>query len=376
MAFNPERKKTILVVDDLRLNLAIIKSTLSRDYLVKEASNGKQALDIVGSGEPPDLILLDIMMDGMDGYEVCRALKSNEASRDIPVIFLTVMDEAEDEARGFEIGAVDYIFKPIKPSILLARLRTHLALADAIKQLALQNKELIDTARLREDVESITRHDLKSPLGVVIGMPQLMLMQDDLSEGQRENIALILEAGFRMLGMINRSLDMFKMESGNYDFRPWPVDVVAVIREVLTELGPFITSKKLKFDIKVDNQGANENGLIYVMAERLLCHSMFSNLCKNAVESSSEGDTIYITVTPGTAVNVSIDNTGEVPEEIRDRFFEKFVTSGKRGGTGLGTYSALLIAKTHKGSIELDTSVCGRTRVSVILPPLAGNVVS
>ena len=130
---------TILIVDDTPDNLTLMNNLLKDDYKVKVASGGKKALEIVASESPPDLILLDIMMPGMDGYEVCRRLKCNPSTSDIPVIFLTIMSEMEDEKKGLELGAVDYIIKPISPHIVLARIKNHLALKAMSEALKDQN---------------------------------------------------------------------------------------------------------------------------------------------------------------------------------------------------------------------------------------------
>jgi sigma-B regulation protein RsbU (phosphoserine phosphatase) len=127
-------KPVILAVDDTPENLDVVKGILAADYLVKAAINGQMALKIVEKS-PPDLILLDIMMPGMSGYEVCEQLKSNPATRDIPVIFLTAMEQTTDEAKGFDLGAADYITKPVNPPILQARVRTHLALKQSMDEL-------------------------------------------------------------------------------------------------------------------------------------------------------------------------------------------------------------------------------------------------
>lgn len=121
-------KPTILVVDDTPDNLDLMGDLLMDDYKVKVANSGKKALDIIQTGQPPDLILLDIMMPEMDGYDVCTVLKSNEETKNIPVIFLTAKTNIIDEQKGFEIGAVDYITKPISPAIVMARVKTHLDL--------------------------------------------------------------------------------------------------------------------------------------------------------------------------------------------------------------------------------------------------------
>lgn len=136
-------KPTILVVDDTPDNITLLTALLSDQYRNKVATNGQRALKIAFAEPHPDLILLDIMMPDMDGYEVCRQLKANPATASIPVIFLTAKIQDEDEARGFELGAVDYITKPINPPILMARVQTHIALQHARSSLERQN-EILD----------------------------------------------------------------------------------------------------------------------------------------------------------------------------------------------------------------------------------------
>ena len=119
---------SILVVDDVPVNIKVLGESLKEEYRVRIATDGKRALDIAGSENPPDLILLDIMMPGMDGYETCRRLKANERTRNIPVIFITAKSLEEDETRGLEVGAVDYITKPFSLPIVHARIKTHLEL--------------------------------------------------------------------------------------------------------------------------------------------------------------------------------------------------------------------------------------------------------
>ncbi len=143
-------RSTVLVVDDTPDNLSLIGALLKDEYKVKVAINGERALRIARSEEPPDLILLDIMMPGMDGYEVCLQLKSDERTRNIPVIFLTAKTDMMDEKHGFELGAVDYITKPISPAIILARVQTHLSLKAAAD--FLRDKNLF----LEQEVEKRT----------------------------------------------------------------------------------------------------------------------------------------------------------------------------------------------------------------------------
>ncbi|MCB8746772.1 two-component system response regulator [Rhodoferax sp. U2-2l] len=173
-------KPTVLVVDDTPDNLALVSSLLREDYLVRVANNGEKALRIATSDQPPDLILLDIMMPGMDGYEVCRRLKADPKARDIRVIFLTAKAEVEDERKGFQMGAVDYITKPISPPILQERVKIHLALkasadflrdkADYLEQevnrrtrevMAIQDVTILAMASLAETRDSDTGNHIR-----------------------------------------------------------------------------------------------------------------------------------------------------------------------------------------------------------------------
>jgi sigma-B regulation protein RsbU (phosphoserine phosphatase) len=133
-----EAQKTILIVDDTPINLGVISGALKDQYKTRVATNGEKALAIAAGEDKPDLILLDVMMPEMDGYEVCRRLKSDPGTRDIPVLFLTGQTGTEDETKGFEVGAVDYIHKPFSEPVVKARVRTHLMLREAHEQIAQQ----------------------------------------------------------------------------------------------------------------------------------------------------------------------------------------------------------------------------------------------
>jgi len=136
------KTRTVLVVDDAPENIHLLDGILSQDYIIKAALDGEKALKIAGSDEAPDIILLDVIMPGMDGYEVCRNLKLNSKTRDIPVIFVTSMNEIEDETKGLQAGAIDYITKPISSAIVKARIKNHLELKDARESLKHQNEIL------------------------------------------------------------------------------------------------------------------------------------------------------------------------------------------------------------------------------------------
>jgi len=167
-------KATILVVDDTPENIDVLRGLLKSDYKVKVAINGEQALKLCFSASPPDLVLLDIMMPGMDGYEVCRRLKAEPRTEGIPVIFVTAMNETHDEVLGFDVGAVDYISKPITPGIVHARVQTHLKLRSAYRFI----RETFGRYLSEEIVDSL----IDSPQGLTLGgeKRQVTVLMSDL----------------------------------------------------------------------------------------------------------------------------------------------------------------------------------------------------
>ncbi|MBU2551946.1 MAG: response regulator [Proteobacteria bacterium] len=359
---------TILVVDDTEANLDLLVETLGDDYEVSVAMDGASALEAIEE-DPPDLILLDIMMPGIDGYEVCRRLKDNEATRDIPVLFVTAMSDVRDETRGLELGAVDYITKPISPPIVKARVKNHLELKLAREDLKQQNEVLRENVRLQEEVERIARHDLKTPLNAVLTVPAMLAGDPNLTPEQVDMLNMLEESGYRMLEIINSSMDLLKIEKGSYQLKPVPVDVLKLVHQIRGETRDMFRAKGLTLEVTLDGRPVKETDSLRLAGEEMLYYSMLANLIKNAVEASPPGAAVGISFESGRRTIIHIHNQGEVPLEIRDRFFEKYATSGKEGGTGLGTYSARLIARTLGGTIDFSSSRQAGTTLTLNLPP-------
>jgi phosphoserine phosphatase RsbU/P len=165
----PSAQKLILIVDDTPLNIGVISGALKDSYKTKVATNGEKALALASAEEKPDLILLDIMMPGMDGYEVCSRLKADPTTSEIPVIFLTGQTSAEDETRGFEVGAVDYVHKPFSPAVVKARVRSHIFLREARAQLASQLRALNNELEMARQIQlSILPHSIPTLPGLEI----------------------------------------------------------------------------------------------------------------------------------------------------------------------------------------------------------------
>ncbi|AGW12483.1 PAS domain-containing sensor histidine kinase [Megalodesulfovibrio gigas] len=248
----------------------------------------------------------------------------------------------------------------------------HARMALMNKELQAQNQLLQEHLRLREDVERMTRHDLKSPLTPILNFPQMILEDHpELPPRTVEALECIATAGSKILNLVSKTLDLLRLEQGTYVLRPEPLNVLALLRSALRDLDPLLRQRGATCVLQHAGQPAEKGACLLVAAEELLCYSLFSNLLKNAAEASPSGAEVVVDVTqePGMAC-VRVENQGEVPAVVRQRFFEKYATASK-DGTGLGTYVAKLIAEVHGGAVVLDTAQPGRTSVLVRLP-LAG----
>ncbi|MGH8855803.1 MAG: hybrid sensor histidine kinase/response regulator, partial [Telluria sp.] len=353
------KKCTVLIVDDIPTNIEVLAGVLKDEYAIKVAISGKKALEIADSFHV-DLILLDIMMPVMDGFETCRLLKANPKTAHIPIIFLSARDGTDDVVAGLRLGAVDYVSKPADPTILKARLSAHLLLATAMQDIKRQNELLIDNARLREDVERITRHDLKSPIAVALHGSQALLVSP-LTQAQREHAHMIETAAENALEMINRSLNVYKMEQGSYQPALQAFDLGDMLGRVCQQASFAFDGN----DVAVDFD--RPEGVL-CLGEPLLCYSLFSNVLRNAIEASPAGGKVSVNIASAHGkLQVMVDNAGDVPPPARAHFFEKNAPSSKIGGNGLGTYSTRLMAEVQGGSVGMDTGQ-GRTRLTVTLP--------
>jgi len=240
-----------------------------------------------------------------------------------------------------------------------------IASIEDISERRFQEEALRNAVRLREEVERMSRHDLKTPLSSVIAMARLLREEGQLALEDAELLGSIERAGYRILNMVNLSLDLFRMESGSYEFRPRAVDLAAVARRVAADLEAQADSKGVRVEVKA--AGASS-----AFAEELLCYSMLANLMKNAIEASPDGGVVSVRcVLDGDALLAEVHNAGAVPAEVRPRFFQKYATAGKSGGVGLGAYSARLMARVQQGDITLATSAEEGTTLTVRLAAAA-----
>lgn len=360
-------RPTILIVDDTPDNLLLLSQLFKGEYRVRLAQTGAKAMEVLTSNDPPDLVLLDIMMPGMDGFEVARLMREHPTSETIPIIFVTAMASADARIKGLDLGAVDFITKPIDPETLKPRVRNFMRYVQLRKDLQAEFDGMVETAQLREDVERITRHDIKAPLAGALGLVQALIEDDSIGRRQVEQLRLMEESVMQVLNMINLSSELYKIESGRFVLHAQPVRIGELLRRIAEMNRVTFAEKGLSIAVDTDVEVGAEPPV--ALADATLCYSIFQNLLKNACEAAPAGSRVSVQLQDQDPLRIVISNTGAVPAAIRDRFFDKFVTSGKADGTGLGTYSAKLLVEAQHGSIALEAwDESNTTRITVLLP--------
>lgn len=223
--------------------------------------------------------------------------------------------------------------------------------------------------KFREGIDGILRHDLRSPLAAMSYIPKMLLEPGTLTQQQRMLVGELGRYVKRMLRMVEAYLGLSRIEKEGYRPTVQPVDLAALMREVEVELKTVQEAAGVWLAVLLNGRPLAPEDTVPLQAEETLCQTMLINLVKNALEASPPGASVEVALEDqGEALDIAIRNQGAVPEAIRDRFFQKYVTSGKRHGTGLGAYSARLIAEAHGGSVELDASEPGATTLRVRLP--------
>jgi len=229
-----------------------------------------------------------------------------------------------------------------------------------------ERKEL---EQLKADVDRMMIHDLRSPLSGIIGLPQAMQQDENLTREQKELLHTIEQAGYRMLTQVNLSLDLYKMETGQYVYQPKSVDMCRVLKRVAADLASLAHVRGVRIRIAINGTDLASASNHMVTADELLINTLMSNLVANAVEASPFGSAVDVMLFTNERHHaLAVHNLGTVPEEVRDDFFGKYVTHGKEKGTGLGTYSARLMSEAMDGDITMTTGEQSGTTVTFRLP--------
>lgn len=349
----------ILVVDDSPDNIFLIKSILEEEgYTVSTAENGALAIAQVETSAC-DLVLLDLMMPGMDGYEVTRRVRSNTQLPYIPILLITAHD-APNVAQGLDLGADDFIRKPVTVDELLARVRSLLRLKHSID-------ERDEIARQREDFVSRLTHDLRTPL--VAADRILMLFGQgalgNLSAQMEEVITIMARSNTNLLAMVNTLLEVYRFEAGRKTLAFQPINLRSLLEEVAGELRPLAEAKSLCINLDLTEE------LTSMIGDRLELHRLFTNLLGNAIKFTDIGSITIRLTSQAEIVTIEIADTGSgIPPQEQTTLFERFRQgSHKSSGSGLGLYLSRRIVEAHEGTIRVNSEF-GKGSVFIVNLPM------
>ncbi|MBT9548794.1 MAG: hybrid sensor histidine kinase/response regulator [Candidatus Sericytochromatia bacterium] len=368
----------ILIVDDNPNNLRLLITLLSEQgYETRPANNGARALNTVQK-QKPDLILLDINMPEMDGYEVCRQLKAMPETADIPVLFISANDELHDKVKGFDVGGVDYISKPFEPQELFARVRTHLQLKQAQDQLKALNHQLQASNRffqhlgqVKDEFLGMVSHDLKNPLSSILLFSRYMESRTLSEDKAREMGRLITKAGKRMFRLIEDLLDLNKLEQGELTPELQRFDLLPLVQDVCAEYQEKAQAKGQSLNSTWETESA------WIVADPLRVRQVLENLLSNALKFSPPQSEIAIRLQQeGQRVCLQVRDQGPgLSEADQAQLFEKFMRlsakpTGGEHSSGLGLSISKKLVEAMSGTIGC-TSQLGQGACFFVTFPLS-----
>jgi len=375
MTYSPpvvSKPDQLLVVDDLPDNSFLIQAILEEEgYQIEVEDNGKSALARI-ERTPPDLVLLDVMMPEMDGYEVTRRIRQNHNLPFIPILLITAYDQPS-LVKGLDMGADDFVRKPVEVDELLARVRSLLRLKHTID-------ERDHIAKQREDFVSRLAHDLRTPLVAADRMLKLFLdgTLGELSQSMQEAATALARSNQNLLEMVNTLLQVYRYEAGRQTLNRQPVNLRELIQEVVQELHPLIAEKglELKLDLTVDT--------LIVQGDRLELRRVITNLLGNAIKFTDQGliqirlksssalpkNFFFRSKQPINWVVIEVEDTGSgISPADQVKLFNRFQQGHHhRTGSGLGLHLTRYIVEAHQGEIEVQSQLGKGSCFTVRLP--------
>lgn len=352
-------QRKILIVDDDRLNIRILGGILRGEgYLLADADSGERALEVYATFGP-DLVLLDVMMPGIDGFETCRRLNKLYADKCAPVIFITAKSDSDDVVEGLGAGGVDYLPKPFKAKEVIARIRSHLQnriLSEQRNQLV---EQLSNANASKNRFLGMAAHDLRNPLASIRGLAEFLRegAVGPLSADQLDLINTIHSASQSMLDMVNELLDVATIESGELKIHRAPHNLADLVAKSVAMTN--IEAAKKQTNVTFDNGGLKP----ILMIDAAKVRQVIDNLLSNAVKYSPPGSSITATIqsdpargTYGFAVQ---DQGPGIPADERDKLFKDFgrlsvQPTGGEKSTGLGLAICRKIVEAHGGTITAE----------------------
>jgi len=357
----------ILVVDKVPASLDQLHQLFKDDYQVLTASDGATALTLCRTDPTPDLLLMDVALPGMDGFEVLRRLQERPETAQLPVMFVAETSDEALRSKAMELGAVDFIVKAADPKELQTRVRNFVRHIDIRRKLQADFDAMLEAAQRREDAEHTARHDIKGSLAGIVGMVQDLAEDPDMAPKHTAQLRLVGQTAQQVMEMVNLSGELYKIETGNFKLNPVPINVGDILHRIVALARNTFYDMGLTIEVDTDTPVGTE--LPQAVGDANLSYSLFQNLIKNACEAAPPGTRVVVALRDENPLRIEISNSGTVPLELREHFFEKFATAGKPGGSGIGTYSARMLAQAQHGSVSMRTSdEQNSTTLTVTLP--------
>jgi len=372
----------ILIVEDNQENIDLLHFFLKpQDYKLLTVKDGEEALKVVRK-EIPDIILLDIMLPKLDGFQVCERLKKDERTKFIPIIMITALKDMKDKLKALEVGADDFITKPFENVELLARVKSLLRIKsyhDELEQknieLEEKNESLVWMDKFKEELTGLIVHDMKNPLFVIQGNLQMMLMNLDQSpsEALKKYTRRIERSSQQLLRMVVNLLDISRFEDGRIELQKDPVDLNQIIAEIVQRVSEYPENLNKEIQVDLDKQ-VSELVLDKSMIERVI-----ENLISFATNNASEGGRVDLATRQkgDRCIEFTVqDNGTQIPRKYQDKIFEKYSqaeikNAGYRVERALGLTFCKMAVEAHHGNMELDLNNPVGNRFIIQLSSLA-----
>ncbi len=365
-----EEQSLVLIVDDNPNDLQIIGNILKEmNYKIAAFTNAGDALEFINK-KLPDIIILDIMMPEVDGYELCRQIKQLDFARDIPVIFISALRETVDIVKGFEIGGMDYITKPFKKQETIARVSAHLTIFRQRKELNKLNDELKEINSTKDKFFSIIAHDLKNPLGAFRNVTSFLLKNfKTLPEEEKlDFVDLMNQSASHVYTLLENLLNWSRTQTGRMEFNPEKFNLALVVADTIQLV-------KMSADKKEITLVNNIEPDTLVVADINMITTVIRNLITNALKFTHKGGTITVNGTPkGDYYQVEVADTGVgMSEDIKQKLFNikhhhSTLGTNEERGTGLGLILCKEFIERNNGHIWVDSEPDKGSKFNFTLP--------
>ncbi|MDA0691757.1 MAG: hybrid sensor histidine kinase/response regulator [Nitrospinae bacterium] len=359
MDLKPEesQEQQILIVDDTPANIDVLDQFLEKEgYKISVAPSGESALDLAAR-IAPDLILLDVMMPGIDGFETCRRLQANIKTREIPIIFITAKNETEDIVKGFSLGGVDYITKPFRREEVCARIHLHLKMQRLMQALEAKNAKLAELNDLKNTFLGMASHDLRNPIAAIQGFSNLLLDHGKIlpEETKKEFLQSIHKVSQDMLTLLEDLLNISIIESGKLNLHFQRSSLKQLVEERVRMYQVVADRKNITFHLDI-------GAVAEFDFDPNRISQVIDNLLTNAIKFSPSGKNIYISLeAKDNRAKFSVRDQGPgITAEDQDKLFKHFQKlkakpTGNETSHGLGLAIAKRMVEAHKGQITVDS---------------------